>query len=84
MTPLIWHYGPPRHVGWWNASISGVPDVWRWWDGYQWSLDCWPTTADVGYRAAQHESSENARLIAWSDYWPENARVPRADPGKEK
>lgn len=78
-----WHYGPPPHVGWWNASPVQMTDVWRWWNGEYWSMS-----------ASPHEGADSAAYwaecpelklmpneqIQWTDYWPENARVPRIVP----
>ncbi len=80
MTDRVWHKGPPPHVGWWNASRSGNTSVWRWWDGRRWSMEVWDD--ESGRRAkklAKVEAPEQF-TIEWSDYWPENARVPRIDP----
>lgn len=73
--PRTWNSGPPPHVGWWNASACHIPDIWRWWDGIQWSdesVDHCKIVAPRPYRGS--------RPILWTDYWPEGARVPRVDP----
>lgn len=33
-----WHEGPPPHVGWWCASPYRGYNIWRWWNGHQWSV----------------------------------------------
>lgn len=79
-TARVWNSGPPPHIGWWNASISSVLDRWRWWDGTNWSVansSGWGLCLDV-------ESPEDQCRIKWTDYWPENARVPRVDPSDPK
>lgn len=80
MTKRIWRTGPPPHVGWWNASASRVEDSWRWWNGFRWS---W--FANSSYSAKDAAKCANVRseiltIIEWTDYWPENARVPRIKP----
>lgn len=78
-----WHKGPPPHVGWWNASVCQDITAWRWWDGACWSAVVRPfMSAHEVLRRARIKTSTSA-LMAWSDYWPENARVPRIDPRKE-
>lgn len=75
----VWHKGPPRFTGWWNASVQKDEDAWRWWDGKRWSwlAFSWHPAKEAAY-AAVHESMDAS--ISWTDYWPENARVPRLDP----
>lgn len=77
---LEWHEGPPPHVGWWNASALKDCGVWRWWDGRQWS------EAALNCRSAEEAAQAAAQPIEWppirwTHYWPQNARVPRVDPG---
>lgn len=83
MSERTWHSGPPPHIGWWNASNRQDPTAWRWWDGSCWSLACRP---DVSIEGVKFLSKRKARLhdptIQWTDYYPENARVPRTDPRK--
>lgn len=74
-----WHKGPPPHIGWWNASVNRDGGIWRWWTGRRWSL---PASS----RCSAKEAAGEARLpatasgIQWTDYWPEDARVPRIAP----
>ena len=79
-----WHSGPPPHVGWWNASYTtGVNRemVWRWWDGKNWSLNVFDTESNVAHIGSlSHRIDPRQHLIEWTDYWPENARVPRINP----
>lgn len=78
MSAHIWHKGPPPHVGWWNASPRQDPDDWRWWNGVFWSVAAY--TNDSGRSAAHFARGQTGcEHIEWSDYWPENARVPRLD-----
>ena len=87
----IWHSGPPPHVGWWNASSASYVDrwnptrnnVWRWWNGHTWSVPVYEsnTISDVANRAELALDSDYSSAVEWTDYWPENARVPRIDPG---
>lgn len=85
MTARTWRKGPPPFPGWWNARVMSFSgdDRWGWWDGRRWSV-----FADEGMSAS--EAAERAKTIGgygggtahveWSDYYPENARVPRVDP----
>lgn len=74
---LDWHKGPPPHVGWWEASRFSERGIWRWWDGFCWSLG-----------ANEFDSAEFAGTLAtckdrtcadvvWTNRYPANARVPR-------
>ncbi len=78
----VWHQGPPPHVGWWNASITRDVNAWRWWSGSAWSMP-------VRHSASRDWAAKMAKIrrprlcgVEWSDYYPENARVPRVDPRK--
>jgi hypothetical protein len=77
-----WHSGPPPHVGWWNASVGCDPEVWRWWNGWRWSLPATPITSPLSARnAATMSASQPTNLcIQWRHYYPANARVPRINP----
>lgn len=77
-----WNPGPPPHVGWWNATISGIRTAWRWWDGRRWSHFAGPADDDhsAGRAASSKTASTFSESIEWSDYYPANARVPRIDP----
>lgn len=89
MTARTWHKGPPPFPGWWCATNhiyddgTGVSlDFWRWWDGKQWFCDnpalggCSPEQAAI-FALAPYKA---VFKLVWTDYWPENARVPRVDP----
>ena len=83
MTDLTWHSGPPPHVGWWHASYARNPDTWRWWNGAYWSLSVASTDSLVVVVVVVKLSRIPSRVedsIEWTDYWPENARVPRVKP----
>lgn len=80
-TVRTWHKGPPPHVGWWNASRYGHLANWMWWNGSEWS--CSVGECADAKRAGQISALKNPYQdgsIVWTDYWPENARVPRIDP----
>ena len=82
MSTRTWHKGPPPFPGWWNASWNCNDGIWRWWNGRYWSksvVACSPV-ADVRCAARRHEQLQDTLQIKWTDYWPENARVPRVDP----
>jgi hypothetical protein len=80
MSSRTWHNGNPPHIGWWNASVNRNAGIWRWWDGTGWSLPVQDhrTAEDVTF-LAKHIQVASSR-IEWSDYYPENARVPRVAP----
>lgn len=80
---IVWKDGPGPHVGWWNCTAGTDRDCWRWWDGEQWSIACYPTD-DPAACAAQKASPEMAKDLRWNDSWPDRARVPRVDPGEQK
>jgi len=74
-----WHKGPPPHIGWWNASWCQLKDSWRWWDGKTWSCSTTPRhTAEEAAECAKTPC--NANDIKWTNFYPENARVPRVRP----
>lgn len=75
-----WHNGPPPHIGWWNASNSCYEGAWRWWDGTVWSLIALDIDTAQEAAAQAKERAVYQDHIQWTDYWPENARVPRIDP----
>lgn len=76
----VWHKGPPPHVGWWNASATKAHDAWRWWDGKQWSIFAYSQElSGTAALSASQPSPESG--IEWTNFYPENARVPRIDPG---
>lgn len=80
MTPRIWHLGPPPHIGWWNASSDRGLDIWRWWSGTRFSRAAMETSSAEMAAARANEIETVMWPIEWTDYWPENARVPRIDP----
>lgn len=85
MNTRKWHSGPPPHIGWWNASRLELINIWRWWDGREWST-CVGERSPISAVVRSAGSKERLPLseFSWSDYWPENARVPRIDPRKAK
>lgn len=81
MTERIWHKGPPPYRGWWNASIVRSKKAWRWWNGEGWSAPAYPDhTSEEAADAASYNILRSTNEVEWTDYWPENARVPRIDP----
>lgn len=77
--PRTWHKGPAPHIGSWNANSIRSEIIWRWRDGTRWRLP-------AGFNYAQQVAAIRARTllvstnIEWTNYWPENARVPRVNP----
>ena len=82
-----WNKGFPPHTGWWNASVIKSSSTWRWFDAESqtWSAFASETNSadEAAERAAIKETTASV-FIEWTDYWPENARVPRIDPRKTK
>lgn len=80
MSERVWHKGPPLFPGWWNASGGKDEEAWRWWNGHHWSEAAFPSmsTGTAAHQAGRKNWTQ--KLILWTDYWPENARVPRLDP----
>ena len=77
----IWKNGPPPHIGWWNASIVMDDRAWRWWDGEYWSMRACPANSrEQAMTVAKTRSRITNEIMQWTDYWPENARVPRVAP----
>jgi len=85
MSKRTWHKGPPPHRGWWVASVSRLPEYWRWWNGEFWSVACKASmpVEKISQNAATLTFFE-MQEIEWSYYWPANARVPRVDPRGKK
>ena len=78
--PRKWHKGPPPHVGWWNASVGQSPTCWRWWDGVQWSMAALAGCATLyAVKMAAHPKCGDG-VVEWTDYYPDNAVVPRVNP----
>lgn len=82
MSARTWHKGPPPHVGWWNASRNELTFCWRWWDGQCWSIPVFvgEDRLNAGSKAKVKETARLSRCVAWSDYYPKGARVPRVAP----
>jgi hypothetical protein len=82
----VWHRGPPPHIGWWNASRTKNNKSWRWWDGEQWSLSVYDDQSlAVALDCAKYVTFFHVRdQVEWTYYYPENARVPRINPGVKK
>lgn len=82
----VWNEGAPPFPGWWNAhynlSDTYVLEMWRWWDGEQWSPASHssnknPNINDRGFKAKRPDLY---KAIKWNDRWPVGARVPRLIP----
>ncbi len=80
MSDRVWHKGPPPFSGWWNASKSRNRKSWRWWEGGKWSVQVREDESAKDAQLWAEIESVYQELIEWTDYWPENARVPRLDP----
>ncbi len=83
-----WSNEPPPHVGWWLTCNTRPPvaeGLWRWWNGKHWSAGIRKSMPSmVAARAANFPSLWLNSELVWTDYWPENARVPRVDPNEVK
>lgn len=81
-TERIWNRGAPPHKGWWNASMVQRYDSWRWWDGEAWCMPCLPHSpaANAALSAQRRDDPHIQKVMQWTDYWPEGARVPRMIP----
>jgi len=88
MIKRTWNKGFPPHTGWWNASTTRSEVVWRWFDAstQQWGQPCSKNVSNgtlmCAARTPVHQ--DESVFIEWTDYWPENARVPRIDPRRTK
>jgi len=82
MTTRTWHKGPPPHVGWWLANTGRYQGLWRWWNGSFWShpANDTMTAEEAVIEAKLGRQFTGDEFVQWTDYWPENARVPRIDP----
>lgn len=76
---LVWHKGPPPHIGWWNASAFEFEHIWRWWDGQAWSRNVNPSQP-LSFAVSQASVHSAATEVKWNDSYPAHARVPRYDP----
>lgn len=80
-----WHKGPPPHVGWWNAAffpeLEWASDTWRWWDGKNWTLVREVRDAADATLCTRYGSQ---LAVWWTDYYPEDAVVPRMTPEQWK
>jgi len=85
MSKRKWNSGKPPHVGWWNASLARDHLLWRWWNGAQWSIYCHQGHSGeaVEARARCASNHRENQTMEWTDYYPENARVPRINPNKK-
>lgn len=79
MSERRWHSGPPPYIGWWHASAGRLDDIFRWWDGSNWSCPARPSMSmeEAAYWA---KCKDRYVSIEWTTYWPKNARVPRIKP----
>ena len=65
MTAPQWFSGPPPAVGWWPASIGAkFTDVYRWWDGSEWSQPAFASYhASISSDVAHLKSHNNDRML---------------------
>lgn len=75
-----WHRGPPPSKGWWPASYAMHPDIYRWWNGGQWSdYACRGDSLLMVRQAASRMVRANSGFqIYWKDRpknWPERSKT---------
>jgi len=87
-----WNKGFPPFTGWWNVVLDKYKEngVGSWFDAEKqtWGQFCFEyqcqkevaRLAVIPITLTQLHSFQ----IEWTDYWPENAHVPRIDPRKTK
>jgi hypothetical protein len=76
-----WKEGNPPHVGWWLSNNRFTLNIWRWWDGENWSVAVQDNEpVEVAAEKSALISGFYNEDIYWTDYYPENARVPRVAP----
>lgn len=66
--------GPPPHIGWWEVADGW----WSLYDGKRWSLEIYESATPE--TVASWSAIKVKTMRRWSDYWPQNARVPRVKP----
>ena len=82
-TKHTWHKGPPPFPGFWLTRISTMHTAccWRFFDGQYASIPMGEQLNNLQInKFAASVSAFDPDELLWSDYWPENARVPRIDP----
>lgn len=69
---MKWNKRAPPAAGWWPASATRDPGVWRWWNGACWSG---PVRNGDGQRVlnAQLRVADTRSYIEWRD-WPKEMR----------
>lgn len=84
MSDRKWYGGAPPFIGWWNASVATTDSSWRWWNGQRWSMAC-TQHAPMKY-VANIEARWGPALssVLWSDFYPEDAVVPRRIDDRDK
>ena len=77
MSDAKWHKGPPPSVGWWPASGFQFDDIYRWWNGTNWSK---PAAKRDGKRLAAYMANLPSATddIEWQHRpasWPKRSRT---------
>lgn len=66
MTAPQWFSGPPPAVGWWPASATrNFLDLYRWWDGSEWSAAVFRDSDANEAQALARESFRARREVYW-------------------
>jgi len=75
-----WHKGPPPHIGWWNASDAKMEDIWRWWNGQEWSAAVRESASPHFAGWLAQKNNPGSFPVYWTRRYPKRARVPRVKP----
>jgi hypothetical protein len=67
MTAPQWFSGPPPARGWWPASVASVlaRDVYRWWDGSNWSQPAYRSEARWIAEVFAAEKGTEKKPVMW-------------------
>jgi hypothetical protein len=74
-----WHSSPPPSLGWWPASAGRNENVFRWWNGRNWSYSASSgETARLAAKAAKEPSEFPTGEIEWKHRpksWPARSQT---------
>lgn len=65
-----WQRGAPPWMGWWLAGTERSPHMWRWWNGYYWSISAPDTCTAEEAAASARYCAPFQHLIEWHPYRP--------------
>ena len=84
MSDRNWYCGAPPFIGWWNASVDTTEGSWRWWNGQRWSMACTQHTPMKRVENIEARWGPVLSRVRWSDFYPEDAVVPRRIDDRDK